>query len=298
MHEHTWIKRYIAPLVTAPGADGLNDDVAILSTAASTIVTMDTIVAGVHFLPDDGLETVGQKLLRVNISDIFSKGAEPIEAVLSIAWPRGRDEAEFGNLIAGIERDLKTYGVSLVGGDLVSIEGPLTLTMMMTGQCLNAGPVRRSGGSAGQGLYIDGEIGWGGVGLQAAKSGGAADDAARYRVPEISPRASAETVASHAAASMDVSDGLLIDAARLAESSGCGALLDLDCVPLAKSTENIDDILNLCVAGDDYRILISAADDVDLPGFTRIGVLTKAPGLQLRYRGQAVNPPSTLGFEH
>ena len=86
MQESDWIQRYIVPLVTASGADALRDDVALLSTPSAMIATMDTLVEGVHFLASDPLGTVGQKLVRVNVSDVYAKGALPHEALLSIAW--------------------------------------------------------------------------------------------------------------------------------------------------------------------------------------------------------------------
>ncbi|MEL6723548.1 MAG: thiamine-phosphate kinase [Pseudomonadota bacterium] len=298
MHEATWIKRYISPLVTAAGAEDLRDDVALLSSQDPTIVTMDTLVEGVHFLPKDPLNTVGQKLIRVNVSDIYAKAAQPIEALLSIAWSRARPEADFEALVEGIGRDLQTYDVSLIGGDLVSIDGPLTLTLTLTGRCFNSAPVRRTGGRAGQGLYLDGEIGWGGLGLDAARTGSDPKTAQRYRVPHISPLDAAQAVARYGSASMDVSDGLLIDATRLAAASECGVLIALDRVPLAKPTTELEFVLAQCASGDDYRILMSADTNSEIEGFTKIGNLTESKGLQLTYCGQRINPPSTLGFEH
>lgn len=298
MHETDWIDRYIAPLVTAPGADRLRDDVAILSTSETIIATMDTIVSGVHVLANDPLHTVGQKLVRVNISDILAKGAEPLEALLSVAWPNHHQEAEFAALMTGIGRDLEDFGVSLIGGDLVGTDGPLTLTMTLTGRCIGAAPIRRSGGRPGQKLLINGEIGWGGLGLRAAQNNGRDDMIQRYRVPRISSLFAAQIVADVASASIDVSDGLLIDAARIAEASGCGLEIDLGTVPLAAPTGEIADILAQCTAGDDYRILMSTDEKNDASGFTEIGKLTERSGVRLTYQGQFVNSPSTLGFEH
>lgn len=298
MDEAAWITRYIAPLVTSAGADGLRDDVALLTAIGPTIATMDTLVEGVHFLPSDPVTTVGQKLIRVNVSDIHAKGAEPLEALLSIAWPHDRLEPDFAALMSGIERDLETFAVSLIGGDLVRQDGPLTLTLTLTGRCIGKRPVRRSGGRAGEALYLDGEIGWGSAGLRAAQSGRDPHTAARYQVPQISDRTAAQIVAEQASASMDVSDGLLLDVSRLAAVSGCGAQLELERVPLAIETADIAQILDQCTAGDDYRILLSAASRLKIPGFTEIGKLTESPGLQLRFRAQPVNTPSTLGFEH
>jgi thiamine-monophosphate kinase len=298
MQETTWIERYIAPLVHAPGADGLRDDVAILSTSGVMIATMDTLVEGVHFLASDPRDTVGQKLVRVNVSDIYAKGAKPVEALLTIAWPHNRPEAEFAAFMQGMQRDFEAFNISLIGGDLVGTDGPLTLSLTLTGACFGEQPVRRSGGRAGQSVLISGEVGWGGVGLAAAATEADSDETDRYRVPRISTEADAKIVADRAASSMDVSDGLLIDAKRLAEAAGCGIDLELSQIPLAQPSDNIEKILEQCAAGDDYCILISAEDPNLMPGFTEIGNLTETPGLRLFQQGEAVNLPSTLGFEH
>ncbi|MEM7329648.1 MAG: thiamine-phosphate kinase [Pseudomonadota bacterium] len=298
MSETDWIKRHIAPLVKAPGADALRDDVAQLSAIGTMIATMDTIVEGTHFLSSDPLSTVGQKVVRVNVSDIHAKGAKPVEALLSIAWPKGRGELEFSTLIGGLRQDLEAFEIDLIGGDLVGTDGPLSLTMTLTGHCLGDAPIRRSGGRAGQALFINGEIGWGGLGLRAAKDNSAPEKAHRYQVPAISSLMAAQAVVDHATASMDVSDGLLLDAARLAEGSNCGLTLELDRVPLAEDTEIIEEIIEQCVAGDDYLILISADPSAEISGFTRIGSLSATAGMRLTFHDTPVNTPSTLGFEH
>lgn len=298
MTESDWIRKYIAPLVSAPGADGLRDDVAVLNTQGATIATMDTLVAGVHFLSSDPCGTIGQKLVRVNASDILAKGAEPAEALLSIAWPKGRPESDFGELVTGMAGDFQDFGIALIGGDLVGTDGPLTLTLTMTGACINKGPVRRSTGKPGHDLWVDGEIGWGRIGLEAARAGGDPQTALRYQVPRISTLFAAQIVADLASASMDISDGLLIDAGRLADASGCGVRIALESVPLARPTKTIAEILDQCSAGDDYRILLSAPSGQSVPGFFRIGTLTESGGLQLSFNGRSVNPPSRLGYEH
>ncbi|MEO0549491.1 MAG: thiamine-phosphate kinase [Pseudomonadota bacterium] len=299
MTERDWIARYIRPLVTAPGAADLRDDAALLSASARpTIATMDTLVEARHFLSSDPISTVGQKLIRVNVSDCLAKGAVPHEALLSVSWPLGRRERDFAELMQGIGEDLKTFGVSLLGGDFVSVDGPLSLTLTLTGTCLRDAPVRRSGGQMGDRIWLSGEIGWGHVGLQAAQAGGDEQVANRYRVPKLPDFSAATLVAERATASLDVSDGLLIDAGRLANESGCGALIDLSRVPLARSDADLEAILAQCTAGDDYQILLSAPASVDLEGFSCIGNLIEKPGLALTYQGQDVNVPAILGFEH
>ena len=298
MDESRWIEAYIRPLVHSLGADELRDDVALLTPATPLIVSMDTLVEGRHFLPADPLLTVGEKLICVNVSDIHAKGALPCEALLSIAWPQAGTEAAFADLMQGVERGLNRFEVSLIGGDLVETPGPLTLTLTLTGQCLGSKPVRRSNAKPGQGLYIDGEIGWGGLGLAAAKQGADTLAAARYRVPEISTGQAAEQVAHWATASLDVSDGLVLDVSRLAEASGCGYELDLGAIPLAQPSSEIALILDQCVAGDDYRILIAAPAGISIPGFTEIGKVTQSLGGRMKYGEDEIKRPVTLGYQH
>lgn len=298
MSERDWIDRYIRPLVTAKGADSLRDDVAELTSSGVQIATMDTLVEGIHFLADDPLDTVGQKLLRVNVSDIHAKGALPLEALLSVAWPKGRRETEFEALMSGVGRDLAAFKVALIGGDFVSTDGPLVLTLTLTGQCLGKAPIRRSGARVGDSIFIGGEIGWGTIGLAAARDGGSEQDAGRYRVPLISTAAQARTVSDSATASMDVSDGLLIDAQRLAQAGRVGLDIALDAVPLAVDAPDFEGIIPLCSGGDDYQILMTVPGHEAPEGFTKIGKVTAGNGLRLTYKNEPVNLPETLGFEH
>ena len=235
---------------------------------------------------------------RVNVSDILAKGARPSEVLLSIAWPKARGEADFQSLMTGIQRDLEAFDIDLIGGDLVGTDGPLTLTLTLTGACIGSVPTRRSGGRHGDMLWVSGDIGWGGLGLEAARSGGDPDTANRYRVPQINDLEVASVVSAQANASMDISDGLLIDAARLAQASECGVKLDLERIPLARPSTDLDAVFAQCTAGDDYQILLAAAPGIKVSGFTQIGELTESTGLSLYLQGQRVNAPSILGFEH
>ncbi|MEM9226044.1 MAG: thiamine-phosphate kinase [Pseudomonadota bacterium] len=299
MSEHSWIDRYIRPLVKSEGADGLLDDVAQLDGAGVQIATMDTLVEGVHFLPGDAMAGVGQKLIRVNVSDILAKGARPHEALLSIAWPRAWPEAQFGALMAGIGADLKTYEIALLGGDLVKTDGPLVATLTLTGRCQKAGPVRRLGGAKPDDeIWVSGQIGWSVLGLEAAKAGEQSALADRYRIPRPPPLPAADIVAEHARASMDVSDGLLIDLERLVEVNGRGAVLQLEQVPLARPDCDVALALHQATGGDDYQILMITPPGQRFSDFTKIGRVTKALGLSVTFHGAPVNLPETLGFEH
>ncbi|MEL7545314.1 MAG: thiamine-phosphate kinase [Pseudomonadota bacterium] len=299
MRETDWIARYILPYVSAGGAYGLKDDVARLeSSNPDKIVTTDMLVEGRHFLPTDPLETVGRKALRVSISDIYAKGGQPCEALLSIAWPSDRSEVEFAHFMSGLGGDLRQFDVSLLGGDLVLTDGPLVLNLVLTGKVQSEAIPLRSGARPGEALWVSGEIGHGGIGLRAAIHDGDKDAISRYQVPQLPSLAQIDLVARHASASMDISDGLLLDANRLCLASGVGLVIELDAVPLAKLVSTSDDALAQCTAGDDYQILMTAPAESELPGFTKIGRVIDGSGLSLIWQGETIGVPEKLGFLH
>lgn len=310
MSEFEWIDRYLKPLVRSPGAQGLSNDVAELGKGASSplIVTLDTLVAGIHFLTDDPLDTVARKLIRVNVSDILCKGALPREALLSIAFPKHLEEAAFATFCDGLGADLDAWNIDLLGGDTVSTAGPLTLSLTLTGECLGRGPLFRSGASPGDILVVSGWIGQGVLGLEDARKGRDTDRAAAYRTPQLAPLEAAELVARFASASIDVSDGLLSDARHIASQSGHCIHIDLERVPLYEPVEALDQRLHLVTGGDDYQILMTvkpgdiqafqeAAGRLAHP-FSVIGAVRAGEGLTLSYRGQPVPVPARAGFSH
>ena len=287
----------------------LEDDVALLTPRRGQIATVDALVEGVHFLPGDPLETVARKLVHVNVSDILCKGALPSEALLTLGWPRERDQVDLETFARGLGEALSEWEISLIGGDTVHNPAGLFLSMTLIGACIGEGPVRRGGGKAGDHLWVTGEIGAGYLGLRAARSGdGDCQHLSHYHVPRLPPIGTATVLASHARAAMDVSDGLLGDGAALAEASGCGLVLDLDAVPFAEPTTTRSERLAMATGGDDYQCLFAAdparSDLVEADGRTRglrltkIGELTESPGLELRDGGRSVPLPEVLSYQH
>lgn len=278
-----------------PGALGLADDAARLG---DYVITTDTLVEGVHFLPDDPPDDVAWKLIAVNLSDLAGKGAR-IEGVLlnhpltDDAWDRG--------FIAGLAAALAALDCRLIGGDTVSLPpgAPRVLTCTAIGADALAPP--RSGARAGDALWVTGTIGDAGAGLRIARGEpGPPALLAAYRRP-IPRLDEGRVLAPLAHAMMDVSDGLLIDAARMAAASGVAITIDLDRVPLSAAYRAFagDDALAAATAGDDYQLLCAARPDARLPGFaTRIGEVAEGHGLTLT-RGDAPVPlPLRLGWEH
>jgi thiamine-monophosphate kinase len=309
--EFDWIATLLRPLTRgAPEALNLLDDAAVIPSRPGfdLVVTKDAMVAGVHFLPDDPLDLVARKLLRVNLSDLAAKGAQPYGYFLTTAWPTGTDRDARALFARGLAQDGETFGLTLLGGDTVSTPGPLTLTATLLGWVPAGQAVLRKGASPGDRLAVSGTIGDGWLGLQAAT--GALSDpdgalAARYRLPE--PRTDlAEGLRGLARAAADVSDGLLADAGHIAKASGCGVRIDLDAVPLSDEArlwlaiqpDRATALATLVTGGDDYQIVCALDPAAAVPaGLTVIGAFVAGEGVLARLNGEAAEI-ARLGWTH
>lgn len=306
MAEKDWIRTYFAPLAKSNGALGLSDDLAELNASSRTVITTDAIVEGVHFFASDPIESVARKLVRVNVSDILASGSIPAEALLTLGWPISRSEADLKVFADAFGQELDRWNISLVGGDTVSVPSGLFLSLTLTGVPAGEKIVRRIGAAIGDDIWISGEIGWGGLGLMAARAGSEHDDAINYyREPKLPPLNIASCVAKYASASIDVSDGLLIDLKTLLDASTVGGELTLEAIPFPNRIDSVDEMLHALTAGDDYQVLFTAPKNhrakISESGLnvSIIGDVTAGPSKILVFlRGSIVNLPETLGYEH
>jgi len=320
--EFETIERLLRPLAHPEYARGLSDDVAVLPSRPGfdLVLTQDAIVEGVHFLPDDPLDSVAQKLLRVNLSDLAAKGAEPFGYLLTCAWSPRCGWPERKAFADGLRADQKTFGIALMGGDTVSTPGPLTFSATLLGWAPKSRAVGRAGARAGDLLFVTGTIGDGRLGLLAAQgrlsleAERVATLADRYRRP--SPRIEfIEAVRAHATASVDISDGLIADVGRVAAASGLGVELDLEPLPLSAAADawfqgRVDPegaMIDLASGGDDYEIAFAApasaegalrreAERLHLR-LTKLGRFTPGSGVTSRWDGRAVTV-SKPGWSH
>lgn len=308
MREREVIER-LRRIATAPEARGLRDDVAVLD---GLVITHDSIAEGVHFLPHDPPASVGWKLVAVNLSDLAGKGATPAGALLSLTIS-GSGEWEQA-LLGGIEAACESYGLPLLGGDTIALPpgAPRVLGLTVLGRAGEHVP-QRSGGRPGDALWLVGTVGDAAVGLELLQADRNADgplvDIFRRPIPQLE---AGRALAPFARAMMDVSDGLLIDAQRMAEAGGSEIAIELDRLPLssafvAERGQDLKARLFAATGGDDYALLAAlpaAVDPVTLPlpnrtRIERIGSLVAGKAsLSLTYAGEPVELPERLGFEH
>ncbi|HEY8382488.1 MAG TPA: thiamine-phosphate kinase [Microvirga sp.] len=273
--EDALIARYFAPLA-GPGGLGLMDDAARMAPKPGhdLVVTVDALVAGVHFFPDDPPASVARKALGVNVSDLAAKGADPAGFVLALALPEDWTEAWLAKFAEGLGRAAQDWGCPLLGGDTVKARGALTLSVTALGEVPAGRMVPRTGARPGDLVCVTGTIGDGALGLRlragpswaaALGDGDRAQLADRYLHPQ--PRiAFARALREAASGAMDVSDGLAGDLAKMARASGVSAIVDAERVPLSPACRTAvaaePALLDAALTGgDDYEILCTVTPD-------------------------------------
>lgn len=314
--EDRFVEKLRALLPPAPGIRlGPGDDAAVVEWAAGLLAaTTDMLVEGVDFLPGEDPERLGRRAVAVNLSDLAAMGAQPELFLLSIAFPRDERE-DFPLAVArgAIERAAE-FGAHLAGGDLSA--APLRMVSVAAWGRITGEPLTRGGASPGDRVYVSGNLGDAAAGLRLARqlatgqrdrarsSPGLSDEhrqrllgAYRDPVPRIAlglalarPRV--------ATAAIDVSDGLGLDAGRLARASGARVVLEKDRLPISPAlvsfgvVEGIDPVELAIAGGDDYELLFTVpetaagridalAAQIETP-VTRIGVIEAGSGAVLR----------------
>lgn len=289
--EDRLIERFFKPLASHPGALALSDDAAYLTPPSGydLVLTADMVIAGVHFFATDPAETIGKKALRVNLSDLAAKGAEPVGALMTISFPGRADEPWLEKFALGLGEDCVAYGCPLLGGDTTKTPGPLSISITAIGKVPTGKMVRRAGAKPGDLVVVSGTVGDGALGLKALRGGARLGQLSheqidelirRYHIPE--PRlALAPLLREYATAAMDISDGLVGDLGKLAANSGAGASVDVSKVPLSnpayEALEAAPTLLHeVLTGGDDYEVL-AAIPEARFAGFAEAAGLAGVP---------------------
>ncbi|MGH8134487.1 MAG: thiamine-phosphate kinase [Steroidobacteraceae bacterium] len=294
---------------------GVGDDAAVLDCPPDTqlIAAADTLVAGVHFPQSMPAAAIGHRSLAVNLSDLAAMGARPAWALLALTLPSA-DEGWLAEFSAGLGELAHLHGVALVGGD--TTRGPLCVTLQLLGHVPRGSALTRSGGRPGDVLFVSGTPGDAGAGLALEERRLTAPaDAAPYlreRFLLPTPRvALGERLRAYASACIDVSDGLLGDAGKLASASGAGVEIWYAALPLSAPLERTLGAAAArelaLTAGDDYELCFAvrpervAELERELPAarwnYRPIGVLRQAAGAVVMRDG-TVMEFSHSGYSH
>jgi thiamine-monophosphate kinase len=273
-NEDGLIARFFAP-IAGEGALGLKDDAACFAPRPGhdLVLTTDALVETVHFLPEDSPASIARKALGVNVSDLAAKGADPTGFLLSLALPDTWTEEWLAAFAAGLGEAARDFSCPLLGGDTVKAKGVLTLSVTAIGEVPTGRMVRRTNARAGDIICVTGTIGDGALGLklrkapvwaEALSSDEKAHLADRYLHPQPRHRL-ARVVREHAHASMDVSDGLGGDLAKMLRASGVSAVIEGEKIPFSPAVQKAiavePTLYDLAVTGgDDYEILCTVPE--------------------------------------
>lgn len=315
MDEFDLIARYFQPLAFAvQGLElGIGDDAAVftLPPGEALVVTVDTLVEGVHFPRDFPPAAIASRLAAVNLSDLAAMGATPRYATLALTLPRIEPEwlAAFAGALGAA---LAAAGMSLIGGD--TTRGPLTLTLQAMGSVPAGQALTRGGARPGDLVVVSGTLGDARAGLDVALAtpGSDVDDPLLARFIAPTPRvALGRALRGLAHAAIDVSDGLLADLGHIATRSRCGARIDVARLPLTAALRaRVGDrrAREFALAGgDDYELVLAVpperlaeaeqrAGEVGVP-LTVIGEFVAGAGVACHDAGHAFEP-TARGYLH
>ena len=277
-------------LATHPAARGLADDVAVLEIGGETLIlTHDMMVEGVHWLPAQDPADVAWKLVATNLSDLAAKGAEPLGVLLG--YTLGGDDLRF---IDGLREALAAFDVPLLGGDTVSGLTGRTHGLTAIGRATHRPVPSRSGAQIGDAVWVTGTIGAAMLGFDAVLSD--PDNASAFARP-VPLLAEGRALAPLVTAMMDVSDGLLLDASRIAGASGGCLALSRAAIPLAHGVAAAGRADEALRWGDDYQLLFTLPDAALLPvAATRIGTVSEPGPVPVLLDGAP--PEGALGYLH
>jgi thiamine-monophosphate kinase len=293
---------------------GIGDDAAVLAVDGHVAVTVDTLVAGVHFPDGMAPHLLGHRLMAVNLSDLAAMGARPRWSTLALTMPSA-DELWLDGFSRGLFELADRYGVSLVGGNLS--RGPLALTMQLMGTVEPKNLLTRGGGHVGDDIYVTGTLGDSAAGImlileRSVAPQGSAAAALKERFYRPVPRVGAGLVLGPlATAAIDVSDGLLADLGHICKASGCGATIDVERVPLSAELLSMfppqEAIAHALSGGEDYELCftappsraeeIEAALEAAATPVRRIGQLAAGQTVVCRRDGEPFTP-ALRGFRH
>ncbi|MFV0426286.1 MAG: thiamine-phosphate kinase [Beutenbergiaceae bacterium] len=286
---------------------GPGDDAALLSQPDTRVlVSTDVLVQDRHFRLDWGTAAdVGYRAAMQNLADIAAMGGRATAIVVALVLPSSTQVEWVVEFATGLAQACRPHRVGVVGGDLSSGD-QLCVCVTVLGTLDSHAPVRRSGARPGDVVAHAGSLGWAAAGLAALRAGEGAPwprATAAFLRPEPPLAAGAAAAMGGAHALIDVSDGLLTDAARIAQASGVSidldpaVLIDPDLEPIAQALD-ARVASWLLTGGEDHGLLAAFAPQTPLPPpFRRIGTVGRGPAGAVLVAGEPPPVPTT-GWDH
>jgi thiamine-monophosphate kinase len=293
---------------------GIGDDAAVVTVpeGMQLVLSMDTLIAGVHFYSDMDAEDIGYKSLAVNLSDMAAMGAKPVWATMSLTLP-DIDHVWLEKFMDGFKVLANEYTLTLIGGDLS--RGPLSITIQLHGLVPGNTAIKRNGSTPGDLIFISGTLGDAGLALKAKQETISLPDQDMYyvfnRLNRPSPRVNTGIALRGIASSMiDVSDGLISDLGHIVKSSCMGAVLNLEKLPLSNAVSRLspEEAWELALtAGDDYELCFTVRpekkaeveDKINaISPITCIGEITEQEGIKCVGIGAVLFKSAGYGYDH
>lgn len=285
---------------------GIGDDAAVLATSGrgDVVVTTDMVADGVDFdLKNDDPRRVGHKALAINLSDLAAMAARPLAVVVALSLPR-KDGADLAKqLFEGMFPLAERHHLAIAGGDISTWDGPLVINITALGEVIPEGPLMRSGARPSDRILVTGAFGGSILG----------------RHLDVEPRV-AEALHLHQRyrlhAGIDCSDGLSLDLWRLCQESRCGAIVDVERVPVsadaqtlsAQRGDNVTPLDHALADGEDFELILAVPPDsaakllrdqpLDGVPLTDIGEFAADQGLWQRDTAGAIHPLTPRGYWH
>jgi len=258
--EFTRIAKYFAPLAGTEGR-GLTDDAAVFTPppGRELVLTVDQMLEGVHFLPNDAPDLIARKLLRRNLSDLAAMGATPLGYLLTVALTQTVDEAWLQGFAKGLAHDQTEFGITLFGGDTSSSRGGIALSATLIGHAAPNAALSRNGAKPGDAIWVTGTIGDAALGLRARL--GQLEDKTGFLVQRSllpSPRVGLP-LAGIANAAIDISDGLVQDLGHMCKGAALSAVIRAGLIPASPEAAALgpDYLEARLTEGDDYELLLA-----------------------------------------
>lgn len=294
------------------------DDCASVSVPADKqlLITTDTLISGVHFPEQTSAADIAYKALMVNLSDLAAMGATPAWITLALTLP-AVDESWLSEFSAQLKELLARYEISLIGGD--TTRGPLSLTIQAMGLSDRDEVLRRDNAKPGEKIFVTGTLGDAAIGLLAVTN--KLDDHELEPCIQRLNRPDAridfgQALLHYSRCAIDISDGLIADIGHVLDASGCGAVIELDSIPVSEAAQFYFEHYNkheidwslITASGDDYELCFTAGEShaealyrlAETHGLllSCIGEISADDGLLLKdTKGQLIELAAT-GFNH